>query len=73
MSRMCHVYSIGTLLGFQGSGEDEKVLDHENGSWYHQMSLNHQLLNTVWPGKSDLYHALQSMLIPQWNRIFLSQ
>lgn len=46
---------------------DEKVLDYENGSWYHQLDRNNQLLATVWPGKSDLYHAVQSMLIPQMD------
>ena len=43
---------------------DDKVIDHVNGSWYHQLDSSNHLLCTVWPGKSDLYHALQSMLIP---------
>lgn len=43
---------------------DETVLDHVNGSWFHQLDRNNQLLGTVWPGKSDLYHALQATLIP---------
>lgn len=43
---------------------DEKVLDHKNGSWFHQLDRNNNLLSTVWPGKSDLYHALQAMMIP---------
>ena len=43
---------------------DEKVLDHQNGSWFHQLDSNNNLLGTVWPGKSDLYHALQAMMIP---------
>lgn len=43
---------------------DDKVLDHVNGSWYHQLDQNNNLLGTVWPGKSDLYHALQATLIP---------
>lgn len=43
---------------------DETVLDHVNGSWFHQLDQNNQLLGTVWPGKSDIYHALQAMLIP---------
>lgn len=43
---------------------DETVLDHVNGSWFHQLDRNNQLLETVWPGKSDLYHALQATLIP---------
>lgn len=43
---------------------DETVLDHKNGSWFHQMDQNNQVIGTVWPGKSDLYHALQATLIP---------
>ena len=43
---------------------DEKVLDHKNGSWFHQLDKNNNLLNTVWPGKSDIYHALQATMIP---------
>lgn len=50
---------------------DEKVLDHKNGSWFHQLDANNQLLGTVWPGKSDIYHALQATLIP-YNRVDVS-
>ena len=50
---------------------DEKVLDHVNGSWFHQLDVQNNLLNTVWPGKSDLYHAFQATLIP-YNRIDVS-
>ncbi len=45
---------------------DACVLDHEHGSWYHQLDRNNQVLDTVWPGKSDLYHALQATLIPYY-------
>lgn len=43
---------------------DEKVLDHVNGSWFHQLDRENQVIGTVWPGKSDIYHALQATLIP---------
>ena len=43
---------------------DEEVLDHVHGSWFHQLDQNNALLGTVWPGKSDIYHALQAVLIP---------
>lgn len=43
---------------------DEKVLDPVHGSWLHQLDEKNCLLNTVWPGKSDLYHAFQATLIP---------
>ena len=45
---------------------DEVVLDHVNGSWFHQLNENNQLKGTVWPGKSDLYHAVQATLIPYY-------
>lgn len=50
---------------------DEEVLDHEHGSWFHQLDQNNQLLGTVWPGKSDIYHALQAVLIP-YHRVDVS-
>lgn len=43
---------------------DEQVLDHVNGSWFHQMNEKGEVMGTVWPGKSDLYHAFQAALIP---------
>lgn len=43
---------------------DEKVIDRINGSWFHQLDQDNNLLDTVWPGKSDLYHAFQATLIP---------
>ncbi|WP_321002453.1 AGE family epimerase/isomerase [Eisenbergiella porci] len=46
---------------------DEMVLDHVNGSWFHQLDRNNQLIGTVWPGKSDIYHALQATLIPCYD------
>ncbi len=46
---------------------DEKVLDHVKGSWYHQMDRNNHVIGTVWPGKSDLYHAVQATLIPLYE------
>ena len=44
---------------------DETVHDQVNGSWFHQLDEHNQLKETVWPGKSDIYHALQSTLIPK--------
>ena len=43
---------------------DTMVHDRENGSWFHQMDRKNRVIGTVWPGKSDLYHALQATLIP---------
>ena len=46
---------------------DKIVLDHTCGSWFHQLDENNRVKGTVWPGKSDLYHAFQAMMIPYRN------
>lgn len=46
---------------------DEDVLDHELGSWFHQLDRENHVIGTVWPGKSDIYHALQATLIPYYT------
>ena len=45
---------------------EDKVHDHVNGSWFHQLDRNNHVIGTVWPGKSDIYHALQATLIPYY-------
>lgn len=45
---------------------EDKVHDHVNGSWFHQLDCNNRVIGTVWPGKSDIYHALQATLIPYY-------
>jgi mannose/cellobiose epimerase-like protein (N-acyl-D-glucosamine 2-epimerase family) len=44
---------------------DEFVVDHTHGSWFHQLDAQNTVIGTVWPGKPDLYHALQATFIPQ--------
>lgn len=44
---------------------DRYVIDHVNGSWFHQLDVHNQPAGTVWPGKADLYHAAQCTLIPR--------
>ncbi len=44
---------------------DAYVLDHEHGSWHHQLDPENRPTDTVWPGKADLYHAAQCTLIPR--------
>ncbi|MCR4785391.1 MAG: AGE family epimerase/isomerase [Lachnospiraceae bacterium] len=51
---------------------DEVVTDHKNGSWFHQMDRHNRVVGTVWPGKSDLYHAVQATLIPYNENIGVS-
>ena len=46
---------------------DDKVIAHVQGCWFHQLDRNNRVLDTVWPGKSDLYHATQATLIPYYT------
>jgi sulfoquinovose isomerase len=41
------------------------LFDRTYGSWHHQLDASNQLTDTVWPGKPDLYHAVQATLIPR--------
>ncbi|MDO5083818.1 MAG: AGE family epimerase/isomerase [Arachnia propionica] len=40
------------------------LLDLEAGSWHHELDPGNEPAGKVWPGKPDLYHALQATLIP---------
>ena len=41
------------------------VIDHDGGSWWHELSPEHAVARSVWSGKPDLYHAIQATLIPR--------
>lgn len=43
----------------------EYLLDHEGGSWWHELDPENRVSRTVWEGKADLYHAVQATLIPR--------
>lgn len=55
-----YAFDFGVLLEYL----DKHVMDHENGSWFHQLDSRNNVLTTVWPGKPDVYHAFQAMMIP---------
>lgn len=46
---------------------DTFVVDHNLGSWFHELDINNIHKADVWPGKPDIYHALQAMTIPYLN------
>lgn len=53
-------------LGEQWWGYAERfLLDRELGSWHHQLDADNRPTATVWPGKPDLYHAVQAVLVPR--------
>lgn len=39
--------------------------DVEGGSWHHELDAANRPVATVWPGKPDLYHAVQATLVPR--------
>ncbi|CCH78206.1 Uncharacterized sugar isomerase yihS [Nostocoides japonicum T1-X7] len=41
------------------------LVDHEQGSWHHELAPDNSPSARVWPGKPDLYHAVQATLIPR--------
>lgn len=43
----------------------DKLADPVHGSWFHQLDQDGTPIDTVWPGKPDLYHAVQATLIPR--------
>jgi sulfoquinovose isomerase len=44
---------------------ERHLIDRDRGSWHHQLDAQNQVIGTVWPGKPDLYHAVQATLIPR--------
>jgi sulfoquinovose isomerase len=44
---------------------DEYLIDREHGSWHHELDPSNQPAGTIWPGKPDLYHAYQAILLPR--------
>lgn len=40
-------------------------LDRDAGSWHHQLDARNRPAAGIWPGKPDLYHAVQAMLLPR--------
>ncbi|GAA1928360.1 AGE family epimerase/isomerase [Nocardioides hwasunensis] len=43
----------------------EHLRDAARGSWHHELDTANQPQATVWPGKPDLYHAVQATLLPR--------
>jgi sulfoquinovose isomerase len=40
------------------------LMDFGRGSWHHQLDSENRPTATVWPGKPDVYHAVQATLLP---------
>lgn len=44
---------------------DDHLIDHERGSWHHELDPGNQPAASVWSGKPDVYHAYQAALLPE--------
>lgn len=44
---------------------DSVFIDHEAGSWFHELDTDNRPTAAVWAGKPDIYHAAQATLIPR--------
>jgi sulfoquinovose isomerase len=40
-------------------------IDHERGSWHHELSPANEPSSQTWEGKPDIYHAIQATLVPR--------
>ena len=43
----------------------DHLIDLERGSWHHELDAANRPQASVWPGKPDLYHAVQATLLPR--------
>jgi len=39
------------------------LIDHDRGSWHHELDPNNRPAATVWPGKPDIYHTFQATIL----------
>ena len=44
---------------------DTYLIDHAGGSWRHELNTSNEAADGVWTGKPDIYHVLQTTLIPR--------
>ena len=42
---------------------DQCFIDRQGGSWWHELDTDGRPAGTIWPGKSDLYHVLNALLL----------
>lgn len=40
-------------------------IDLQGGSWHHELDNDNHPAASIWPGKPDLYHAYQAVLLPR--------
>ena len=43
---------------------DDVLVDHQRGSWHHELDPTNEPSEETWPGKPDVYHAYQAAALP---------
>lgn len=43
---------------------DTHLVDHERGSWFHELDTENRPAGRTWIGKPDIYHAAQAVILP---------
>ncbi|MCB7135087.1 AGE family epimerase/isomerase [Cellulosimicrobium marinum] len=43
---------------------DQHLVDHERGSWHHELDTHNTPDGVTWVGKPDVYHAAQAAILP---------
>lgn len=43
---------------------DAHLVDHERGSWFHELDTDNVPSGRTWVGKPDVYHAAQAVILP---------
>ena len=56
-------YRADALVWWQYA--DLTLIDHDAGSWHHELDAANCPSATVWRGKPDVYHAYQAALLPE--------
>jgi len=71
-------FTLATVTGEQSYADwheklwvhaDTYFIDHEHGSWRHELDPHNRPSATVWQGKPDIYHAYQATLLPTLGEI----
>jgi len=55
---------FGELAGRWWAWIDEHLVDHERGSWFHELDTDNTPSGRTWVGKPDVYHAAQAVILP---------
>ncbi|MEI8067197.1 MAG: AGE family epimerase/isomerase [Actinomycetes bacterium] len=42
------------------------MLDYKNGSWFHELNPQQQVIDETWPGKPDIYHMFNACLLTMY-------